>query len=121
MSDENTPVAASEAPTGDLTPPVVGEPVLTVTYAKNPPQSAGKATIGSNLTPEQKAALAAKFGRRRGVSKQPDGSLLVELRIEPESAALLESWAESAGQSLDEYIPPTIAEALAAYCQSTAG
>lgn len=49
----------------------------------------------------------------------PDGSLRGVVIISPENSELLRTWAEGAGEPLEEYIQTHLDEALSAYAAST--
>ena len=84
-----------------------GETSTTLTAP--PPPNAPAAPISASRTP----ALA--FGRTWGPMRQADGSLKVEIRIQPEVADYLISQAEMAGEPLPEHIQKVVDEALAMY------
>ena len=76
------------------------------------------------LTDEEKQRIrnmaAASTGRKFGLSRRPDGSIVVDVTLPVELAGALESQAECVGESLEAFIQRTVVEALEAYYGSTA-
>jgi predicted amidohydrolase len=57
----------------------------------------------------------AAFGRSWGAVKQADGSIKVEIVIQPEVASYLEEAAKTAGEPLTEHLQKCADEAFAMY------
>lgn len=95
------PQMALESPTSDGLVPSTGRPF----------ESAPAATEAAK-TPLVAPVLSRKF------EVLADGSIRGVVTIEPEAAAQIISWAESAGESLEEFIPKTLNEAFNVYCSS---
>ena len=58
--------------------------------------------------------------RQTGILEHLDGSFTLDITIAPEEAAMLRSWAEQAGEPLEDYARQTVKEALLAFCSSQA-
>ena len=63
--------------------------------------------LGANL---------AKAAQNRGLRRLPDGSVAVEITISADTVPVLESWAESAGCSLQEQIQQIAESSITSYC-----
>jgi hypothetical protein len=90
--------------------------------ASGAPQSAAAVPV---LSDEDKARIQrmaqATGGRRAGLYKLPNGDIRLDVTIPVESAAILESQAECAGEDLEQFVQRNVVEALMAYICSAAG
>lgn len=109
---------AITAPSGDQ----AANTPATEQNASDQPQSAPAVAV---LSDEDKARIQrmaqAGGARRAGLFKLPNGDIRVDVTIPVESAAILESQAECAGEDLEQFIQRNVVEALMAYICSAAG
>ena len=91
---------------------VASTPAVMPNVAGNPPSASAQAIVSPN--PTLRPAMAA-FGRTWGAVKQADGSIKVEIVIQPEVASYLEEAAKTAGEPLTEHLQKCADEAFAMY------
>jgi hypothetical protein len=72
----------------------------------------------ANITPQQAAKARTKLGIRSGggLRRLPDGGVEVMIRISVDAIPPLESWAESAGKSLEDQIQEIAEQSITNYC-----
>ena len=59
--------------------------------------------------------------RQRGLIEHLDGTYTLDITIPPEQASMLRSWAEQAGEPLEDYTRRMVLESLLAVASSEAG
>jgi hypothetical protein len=115
---QNNAQEAITAPAGDQT-------ANTPTSDKNAsgaPQGAALVPVLSDEDKDRIQRMTKAIGARRaGLYKLPNGDIRLDVTIPVESAAILESQAECAGEDLEQFVQRNVVEALMAYICSAAG
>jgi hypothetical protein len=69
---------------------------------------------------EQLQKISAEMKQQTtGYVKNPDGSVNLNVRVSADDVAVLEAWAEGAGESFPEYLKNQVEGAIQSYCMSS--